>query len=175
MSIEDRLRERLEKAERLFFGAATTGERDAAEAAIERLKAKLAESARQDPPVEMKFSMPDAWSEKLFVALCRRYGLQAYRYARQRRTTVMVRTPRVFYTAALFSRGRRSGSSVWSACSSKKPQHGGTDNSGGGHIIRIGHGQQAAVRIFGQDYLRADGLFLGHSHCRRSIRPRQTF
>src|ERR1700712_3674282 len=27
MSIEDRLRERLEKAERLFFGAATTGER----------------------------------------------------------------------------------------------------------------------------------------------------
>lgn len=102
MSIEDRLRERLEKAERLFFGAATTGERDAAEAAIERLKAKLAESARQDPPVEMKFSMPDAWSVKLFVALCRRYGLQPYRYARQRRTTVMVRAPRAFFDAVVW-------------------------------------------------------------------------
>ncbi|CAA2136891.1 hypothetical protein [Methylobacterium bullatum] len=56
----------------MYIGAATIGERDAAGAAIERLKAKLAESARQDPPVEMKFSMPDAWSVKLFVALCRR-------------------------------------------------------------------------------------------------------
>lgn len=37
MSIEDRLRERLLKAERLIFGAA-----------MGRLKAKLAESARQD-------------------------------------------------------------------------------------------------------------------------------
>lgn len=102
MSIEDRLRERLQKAERLFSGAATTGERVAAEAAIERLKAKLAESARQDPPVEMKFSMPDAWSVKLFVALCRRYGLQPYRYARQRRTTVMVRAPRAFFDAVIW-------------------------------------------------------------------------
>ena len=102
MSIEDRLRERLEKAERLFFGAATTGERDAAGAAIERLKAKLAESARQDSPVEMKFSMPDAWSVKLFVALCRRYGLQPYRYARQRRTTVMVRAPRAFFDTVVW-------------------------------------------------------------------------
>ncbi len=102
MSIEDRLRERLEKAERLFFGAATTGERNAAEAAIERLKAKLAESARQDPAVEMKFSLPDAWSVKLFVALCRRYGLQPYRYARQRRTTVMVRAPRAYFDAVVW-------------------------------------------------------------------------
>ena len=102
MSIEDRLRERLLKAERLFFGAATAGERDAAEAAMGRLKAKLAESARQDPPVEMKFSLPDAWSVKLFVALCRRYGLQPYRYARQRRTTVMVRAPRAFFEAAVW-------------------------------------------------------------------------
>jgi hypothetical protein len=95
MSIEDRLRERLLKAERLFLGAAAVSEREAAEAAIERLNAKLTESARQDPPVEMKFTMPDAWSVKLFVALCRRYGLRPYRYARQRRTTVMVRRWRV--------------------------------------------------------------------------------
>lgn len=102
MAIEDRLRERLQKAERLFSGAATVGERDAAEAAIGRLKAKLAESARTDPPVEMKFAMPDAWSVKLFVALCRRYGLQPYRYPRQRRTTVMVRAPRAVFEAAVW-------------------------------------------------------------------------
>lgn len=102
MSIEDRLRDRILKAERLYFGAATSGERDAAEAAIERLKAKLAESAKQDPPIEMKFSMPDSWSVQLFVALCRRYGLKPYRYARQRRTTVMVRAPRAYFEATVW-------------------------------------------------------------------------
>ena len=78
------------------------GERETARAAIERLKAKLAESARQVPPVEMKSSMPDAWSVKLFVAVCRRYGLQPYRYVRQCRTTVMVRVPRAFFDAVVW-------------------------------------------------------------------------
>jgi hypothetical protein len=43
MRIEDQLRDRLRKVEALYFGAATAGERDAAEAAAERLKAKLEE------------------------------------------------------------------------------------------------------------------------------------
>ena len=102
MSIEERLRERLLKAERLYFGAGTAGERDAAEAAIGRLKAKLAESVRQEPAIEMKLSLPDAWSVQLFVALCRRYGLQPYRYPRQRRTTVMVRAPRSYFEATVW-------------------------------------------------------------------------
>ena len=102
MTIEDRLRERLSKVERLVAGAATDGERDAAAAAVERLKAKLAASVPRDPPVEIRFAMPDAWSVKLFVALCRRYGLQPYRYPRQRRTTVMVRAPRALFDAAVW-------------------------------------------------------------------------
>ncbi|WP_245311960.1 hypothetical protein [Bradyrhizobium pachyrhizi] len=57
MRIEDQLRERLKKVEALYFGAATAGERDAAEAAAERLKAKLEEVSRRDPPIEMKFSL----------------------------------------------------------------------------------------------------------------------
>lgn len=100
--IEQQLRERLEKVEALYFGAATAGERDAAGAAAERLKAKLAEIGRQDPPVEMKFSMPDPWSVRLFVALCRRYGLKPYRYPRQRQTTIMVRAPRRFFDAVIW-------------------------------------------------------------------------
>ena len=39
MAIEDELRERLRKVEALFFGATTAGEREAAGAAAERLKA----------------------------------------------------------------------------------------------------------------------------------------
>ena len=41
------------------FGATTEGERGAAEAAVERLRAKLDEFSRSDPPIEMKFSLPD--------------------------------------------------------------------------------------------------------------------
>ena len=76
MSIENQLRERLKKVEALYFGATTDGERGAAEAAVERLKAKLEEVSRRDPPIEMKFSLPDQWSVRLFIALCRRYGVR---------------------------------------------------------------------------------------------------
>jgi len=97
MAIEDQLRERLRKVEALFFGAATAGERDAAGAAADRLRAKLDEAARRDPPIEMKFTMPDQWSTRLFIALCRRYGFKPFRYLRQRYTTVMVKaSPRLF-------------------------------------------------------------------------------
>jgi hypothetical protein len=95
--IEDQLRERLRKVEALFFGATSAGEREAAGAAAERLKAKLDEIGRQDPPVEMKFGLPDQWSVRLFIALCRRYGIRPYRYPRQRNTTIMVRAPRRFF------------------------------------------------------------------------------
>ena len=83
-------------------GAGTAGEREAAGAALERVKARLAEQALRDPPVELQFSMPDAWSRQLFVALCRRYGLKPYRYPRQRRTTVMLRMPRGFSDTLLW-------------------------------------------------------------------------
>ena len=43
MGIEEQLREKLRKGQALYFGAGTDGERDAAEAAVQRLKAKLAE------------------------------------------------------------------------------------------------------------------------------------
>ena len=46
--------------------------------------------------------MPDQWSRKLFVALCRRYGLKPYRYRRQRYTTVLVRAPRSFIDQVLW-------------------------------------------------------------------------
>lgn len=41
-------------------------------------------------------------SQKLFMALCRRYSLNPYRYARQRYTTVMVRAPEAFIDDVLW-------------------------------------------------------------------------
>src|SRR5580700_9471302 len=78
MSTESQLREKLRKIEALFAGAGTTGERLAAEAALERVRARLTELGHKDSPVEMQFSMPDQWSRHLFLALCRRYGLSRH-------------------------------------------------------------------------------------------------
>jgi autonomous glycyl radical cofactor GrcA len=78
------LREKLRKTEALFAGAATHGERDAAEAAMLRVKARLAELERSEQPVEMQFSIQDQWAQHLFIALCRRYGLRPYRRPRQK-------------------------------------------------------------------------------------------
>jgi hypothetical protein len=102
MAIEAQLRDKLRKIEALFAGAGTTGERVAAEAALRRVQARLAELQRVDRPVEMQFSMPDQWSRRLFVALCRRYGLAPYRYRRQRLTTVVLRAPRGFIDEVLW-------------------------------------------------------------------------
>jgi len=106
VSTESQLREKLRKIEALFAGAGTAGERLAAEAARERIRARLKDEARADPPVEMQFSLADQWSRRLFVALCRRYGLAPYRYRRQRYTTVMLRVPRGFAEQVLWAEFR---------------------------------------------------------------------
>jgi hypothetical protein len=102
ISIEDQLRERLRKVEALYFGATSAGEREAAGAAAARLKARLDEVGTRDPPIEMKFTLPDQWSVRLFIALCRRYGVRPYRYPRQRSTTIMVKAPRQFFDAVVW-------------------------------------------------------------------------
>jgi hypothetical protein len=90
MTTEAELKEKLRKIEALFAGASTTGERHAAQAARERIQAKLEELESQEKPVEMRFSLGDGWNLKLFLALCRRYGLKPYRKHGQRRTSVML-------------------------------------------------------------------------------------
>lgn len=94
--------EKLRKIERLHAGAATTGEREAAAEALERVRRRLAELEREEPAIEYRFKLNDDWSRKLFIALLRRYGLRPYRYARQRRTTVMARVPRSFVNRTLW-------------------------------------------------------------------------
>ncbi|WP_395737515.1 hypothetical protein [Prosthecobacter sp.] len=99
---EQDLLDKLSKIERLYAGAATLGEKEAAADAIARIKRRLGEAAKVERPIEYKFTLADGWSKKLFTALLRRYELRPYRYARQRRTTVMVRVPRSFVDETLW-------------------------------------------------------------------------
>ena len=102
MSTESELREKLRKIEALFAGAGTAGEKLAAEAALSRVRARLEEIRRRDPGAEVQFSIQDLWSRRLFLALCRRYGLKPYRLYRQRHSTAMLRAPRKFLDEVLW-------------------------------------------------------------------------
>ena len=102
MNSEEALRLKLRKIEALFEGAGTIGERDAAEAALGRVKEKLAQAVKTDPSLEYTFTFGDRWTKQLFMASCRRYALRPYRYARQRYTTVMVRVPKSFVDDVLW-------------------------------------------------------------------------
>lgn len=98
---EKELREKLRKIEALFAGAATPGERDAADAARDRIRARLREFERTEPPEEWRFALENPWSRRLFVALARRYGLEPYRRHGQRRTSIMVSAPPGFVRGTL--------------------------------------------------------------------------
>jgi hypothetical protein len=98
---DSELRARLAKLEALFRRAGTAGERAAAQAAIGRIQDRL-ETKSEAAAVELKFSFPDMWSVRLFVAVCRKHGVRPYRFPRQRRTTVMVRAARRRFDAEIW-------------------------------------------------------------------------
>jgi len=104
---EQQLREQLRKISALYEGATTPGERSAAAAAIERVKKAIAAIAQTEPLLEYQFKLPDLWQRRLFWALCRRYGLEPFRYKRQRYTTVVVRAPKTFVDRTLWPEYRQ--------------------------------------------------------------------
>jgi len=99
---EAALRDKLRKIEALFAGTATAGEKAAAGAAAERIRARLREEEKREQPVEVRLSVADPWARQLFIALFRRYGLQPYRYPRMRRKSVIVRAPETFLNTVLW-------------------------------------------------------------------------
>ena len=102
MFVEGTLIEKLRKLEALHAGTRVDGEREAARLAAERIRARLGELRGRETDVELVYRLQDSWSRKLFVALCRRYGLTPYRERGQRQTTVMVRAPRTFHDRTLW-------------------------------------------------------------------------
>ncbi len=102
MTREQMLREKLRKIGALFAGATTEGERVAAGAAAERIRRRVGAAAGDETVVENNFSIPDAWSRQLFVALCRRHNLHPFRYRRMHRQSIIVKAPDSFIQKALW-------------------------------------------------------------------------
>lgn len=99
---EDRLVEKLRKIEALFARSTTAGERVAAENAAERIRQRLQQFEKLERSIEFRFSFTDSWSQSLFTALLRRYGVEPFRYRGQRRTTVMAKVTRSFVNDVLW-------------------------------------------------------------------------
>jgi len=99
---EARLIEKLRALEGLYARPGTTAEGQAAADAAERILQRLAEASGDDEPVEYRFSMPDMWSRRVFIALLRRHGIRPYRYRRQRYTTVMAKVSKRFVDDTLW-------------------------------------------------------------------------
>jgi hypothetical protein len=99
---ESALQAKLRKIEALHAGTTSAGEREAARLAADRIRARLAEYRASEPDIVMVYTLPDPWKRKLFLALCRRYGLKPYREYRQRYSTVQVRAPEGFHQKTLW-------------------------------------------------------------------------
>lgn len=99
---EQELVEKLQKIEALFSGAATEGERGAAQDALDRIRERLRSVEREEEAKEYKFSLENQWNRRLFLALLRRYGISPYRRPRQRFTTVMAKVPPSFVDGTLW-------------------------------------------------------------------------
>ena len=102
MTEEQRLIEKLRRIEALFANPGTEGERMAAGLARERILARLHQVENAEPAVEHRFTIPDEWSRRLFIALLRRYGITPYRYRRQRQSTLMAKTSARFVNETLW-------------------------------------------------------------------------
>jgi DUF2905 family protein len=76
--------------------AGTAGEKAAAGAAADRIRARVRQEEKQEKPVQMRFSLPDPWARRTFIALCRCYGLRPYRYPRTRKQSGIVPAPEMF-------------------------------------------------------------------------------
>jgi hypothetical protein len=101
LNTESELRQKLRKIAALYEGATTAGERDAAAAALHRIRTALSAAEQVEHSIEISIRLPDHWNRRLFLALCRRYGIRPYRYARQRHSTVVLRAPEPFIRKTL--------------------------------------------------------------------------
>jgi hypothetical protein len=102
MLVEGTLLEKLRKIEALHAGTTVDGEREAARRAAERIRARLAELRGREEDEVRVYRLADPWKRKLFLALCRRYGLTPYREPGRRYSTVLLRAPGTFQIRTLW-------------------------------------------------------------------------
>jgi hypothetical protein len=65
-------------------------------------RARLADLRGREEDIELLYRLPDPWKRKLFVALCRRYGLKPFREPGRRYSTVQLRAPKLFHERTLW-------------------------------------------------------------------------
>src|SRR6266478_5864712 len=102
MFLEGTLLEKLRKIEALHAGTTVDGEKEAARRAAERIRARLAELRGREKDTVKLYRLADPWKRKLFLALCRRYGLKPYREGGRRYSTVQSRAPATFQMQTLW-------------------------------------------------------------------------
>jgi hypothetical protein len=102
LSLEVTLLEKLRKIEALHAGTKVDGEREAARRAAERIRARLAELRGREQDEELHYRLPDPWKRRLFLALCRRYGLKPFRESGRHHSTVQLRAPKTFQNQTLW-------------------------------------------------------------------------
>ena len=86
----EELLEKIRKIEALIEGAKTEGEKNAAISAKNRLNKRRLEEHKSEKK-EYTLYTQDNWHKKLLLAICRKHGIQPYRYRRQKHTTVMIK------------------------------------------------------------------------------------
>src|SRR5579863_6075408 len=102
LPLEGTLLEKLRKIEALHAGTTVDGEKEAARRAADRIRARLAELRGLEKDAVRLYRLPDPWKRKLFLALCRRYGLKPYRENGRRYSTVQLRAPETFQKQTLW-------------------------------------------------------------------------
>jgi hypothetical protein len=66
------------------------------------IRERLGQTAGKEKSVKLKLSIPDVWSRKLFITLCRRYGLRPFRHPRMHRQSIMIKAPKSFVEQVLW-------------------------------------------------------------------------
>lgn len=102
LPLEGTLLEKLRKVEALHAGTKVDGEREAARRAAERIRARLEELRGREQDIVLLYRLADPWKRRLFLALCRRYGLKPYREVGRRYSTVQIRAPKTFQEKTLW-------------------------------------------------------------------------
>ncbi|MDD3147566.1 MAG: hypothetical protein PHD82_09705 [Candidatus Riflebacteria bacterium] len=88
---DHRLIEKLRKIQALYDKGVTEGEKNAALAAMQRIKEHML-TAKPKPQIEeIKFTFDNSWSRNLFIALLRRHKIEPYRRPRQKKVTIMAK------------------------------------------------------------------------------------
>lgn len=88
IAMDKDIQNKLAKFEALFARGATAGERAAAGTARDRLQVRIAndQDRKGEAETELQYSLPDVWSVRIFVALCRKHDIKPYRYPLEYRT-----------------------------------------------------------------------------------------